>query len=98
MGKITGAGCGKSGLTLKIVTMHLSFEIMFEYEGQEITAIATPTQTDDIAVYDVRYQDKIISIEPQSTQSDHIIWGQYLTGETNDLIQAIGEAIERAEI
>lgn len=78
--------------------MHLSFEISFDYEGEEIAANATPSQFNDTVVYDVNFQETIISIEPQPSEELKIIWVQHLTGETNDLIQAIGQAIERAEM
>lgn len=78
--------------------MKLSFPITIDYHGETFTAHVTPSGFMDPVVYDVNYLGKIIAIEPQPSKSDDIIWVQHLTGETNDLIQAIGEAIEDAEM
>ena len=78
--------------------MKLSFPITIDYHGEIFTANVTPSEFMDPVVYDVNYLGKIIAIEPQPSQSDGIKWVQHLSGETNDLIQAIGEAIEDAEM
>ena len=78
--------------------MRLSFSVTIDYRGERFTAKVTPSEFLESVVYDVNYEGKIIAIEPQPSESNDIIWVQHLTGATNDLIQAIGEAIEDAEM
>ena len=78
--------------------MKLSFAITIYHQGETFTANVTPSAFTNPLVYDVSYLGKVIAIAPQPSESDDVIWVQYLTGETNTLIQAIGEAIEDAEM
>ena len=78
--------------------MKLSFTTTIDYHGETFTANVTPSAFMESIVYDVNYQGKIIAVEPHPTENNDIVWVQHLTGETNDLIQAIGEAIEDAEM
>ena len=78
--------------------MKLSFPITVCYQGETFTANVTPSESMYPVVYDVNYLGKVIAIAPHPSETDDIIWVQHLTGQTNALLQAIGEAIEDAEM
>lgn len=77
--------------------MRLSFPIHVMHQGDEFTATVTPSNQNGNIIYDVNDGVNLFALTPQSTKGDHVEWVN-LMGETDDLIRAIGKAIERVKV
>lgn len=78
--------------------MRLSFPIVVMHHGDKFTATVTPSNHNGEVIYDVNDGIHVFALTPQATKDESLKWIQHLTGEHNDLIQAIGEAIQRVEM
>lgn len=78
--------------------MRLSFPILVVHRGDKFTATVTPSNHNGDIIYDVNDGVNVFALTAHDTKDKNLKWIQHITGDHNDLIQAIGEAIERANI